>query len=157
MKSAVVYYSFTGNTHRIAQLIVDILKNKGKEVIPVRIRPFKEETNFFKQCMDAFLGKKPDLYRTLLDLKDFDWIILGSPVWAFKPAPAVNTYLDKCSSLEGKQAICFVTYGSGVGKEKTLEVMKKGLEAKGARVVGKISLQQDETVEKCRERLSEVL
>lgn len=157
MKSAVIYYSFTGNTHRVAELFVNILKNKGEEAVPVRIRPLKEETSFLGQCKEAFLGNKPELYRTLLDLKEFDRIILGSPVWAFKPAPAINTYIDKCSSLEGKEAICFVTYGSGAGKGKALTIMKKGLEGKGARVVGEISFQQGEGNEKCRGKLSRLL
>ncbi|MBL7155826.1 MAG: NAD(P)H-dependent oxidoreductase [Candidatus Omnitrophica bacterium] len=157
MKTAVVYYSFTGNTHRVAQIIVDILKNKGEDVVPVRIRPLKEETSFFMQCKDAFLAKKPELYKTLLDLKDFDKVILGSPVWAFKPAPAINTYLDKCVLGEGKKAILFVTYGSGTGKKKALEVMKKGIEKKGASVIKALSFQQAEKEKSCREKIEKVL
>ena len=156
MKTIVIYYSYSGNTHRVVQLIVNVLKNKGEEAIPVRIRPLTEVTTFLGQCREAFLGKKPELYRTLLDLKDFDRIILGSPVWAFKPAPAINTYLDKCSSLQGKEAIAFVTYGSGVGKDKTLQAMKKSLEKKGAHVATTISFQQSESPAKCRERLVKI-
>ena len=74
MRTAVVYYSHTGNTHRIAQIIIGVLKSKNEEAIPVRIRPLKEETNFLKQCRDSFLSKKPELYRTLLNLKDYDRI-----------------------------------------------------------------------------------
>ena len=157
MKTAIVYYSFSGNTHRVAQIMTDVLKNKGHEVTPVRIRPLKEEASFLKQCRDAFLGKKPELYRTLLDLSGFDRVIFGSPVWAFKPVPAINTYLDKCSGLEGKETFCFVTYGSGAGKKKTLEIMKKRLAAKGARLGGEVSFQQGESDEKCKDKLSGAL
>ncbi|MGB2706065.1 MAG: NAD(P)H-dependent oxidoreductase [Candidatus Omnitrophota bacterium] len=157
MKTAVIYYSFTGNTHRVAQIIIDILKSKGEEAIPVRIRPLKEETSFLGQCKEAFFAKKPELYKTLLDLGDFDRVILGSPVWAFKPAPAINTYLDKCSSLKGKEAISFVTYGSGAGKGRALEIMKRGLEAKGAHVAGTMSFQQGENIAVCKEKLSKML
>jgi flavodoxin len=157
MKSAVVYYSYSGNTHRIAQMICDILREKGQEVVPVRIRPLKEETSFFIQCRDAVLGKKPEIYRTLLDLTGFDRVILGSPVWAFKPVPAINAYLASCSTLDGTSAVCFVTYGSGTGKEKALSVMEKGLRGKGANVVAKISFQQDESPDASREKLSKVL
>lgn len=157
MKTAIVYYSYSGNTHRLAQLILGILKERGEEAVPIRVRPLKEETSFFIQCKEAFFGKKPELYKTLLGLKDFDRIILGSPVWAFKPAPAVNTYLDKCSSLNGKEAIPFITYGSGTGKDKALLIMKKSLEAKGARVLKTMSFQQGESAASCREKLKEVL
>ena len=157
MKTAIVYYSYSGNTDRVATLIADILKDKGDEVMPVRIRPLNEPKNFFVQCREAFLSRKPELYRTLLDLKDFDRVILGSPVWAFKPVPAVNTYIDKCSRIEGKEVIIFVTYGSGTGKDKALELMKKGLEARGARVSKVLSFQQAEGLESCRRKIREVL
>lgn len=157
MKTAVVYYSYTGNTHRVAQLIIGVLKSRGEEAIPVRIRPLKEETNFLKQCRDSFLRKKPELYKTLLELKNYDRIILGSPVWAFNPAPALNTYLDNCTSLEGKEAICFVTYGSGAGKEKALGILKKSLKIKGVKVVGEISFQQNEKLEVSKGKISKML
>lgn len=157
MKSVVVYYSFTGNTDRLAKLIIDILNKRGEEAIQVRIRPLKEEKNFLAQCRDAFLARKPELYKTLLDLGEFDKVFLGSPVWAFKPAPAVNTYLEECGSLNGKTAICFVTYGSGTGKDKALDAMKKRLEAKGAHVTEKISFQQTEKADSCRKKLERIL
>ncbi len=157
MKTAVIYYSYSGNTHRAAHAIMDFLKNKNESAIAVRIRPLREVTSFFGQCKEAFLAKKPELYRTLIDLKDFDRIILGSPVWAFKPAPAINTYLDQCGSLKGKEAISFVTYGSGAGKEKALLIMKKGLLAKGARVTGTMSFQQGEDAGECRRKAKKIL
>lgn len=156
MKSAIVYYSYTGNTHRVVHLIIGILKQKGEDAIPVRIRPLKEETNFFVQCAGAFFSKKPELYRTLLNLKGFDRIIVGSPVWAFKPAPAINTFLDKCNSLDGMEAVCFVTYGSGTGKESALRVIKSALERKGARNTKTISFQQNQPDEECRKELLKI-
>ena len=109
------------------------------------------------QCKDSFLGKKPDIYRTLLDLNEFDKIILGSPVWAFKPAPAINTYLDKCSSLKGKEAVCFVTYGSGTGKNKALSAMKKSLEKKGVARVNTLSFQEKENTEEIKKKILSLL
>ncbi|NQT22628.1 MAG: NAD(P)H-dependent oxidoreductase [Candidatus Omnitrophica bacterium] len=157
MRTAVVYYSYSGNTHRVGQLIIGVLKSKGEDGIPVRIRPLKEEVSFIKQCRDAFMRKKPKIYRTMLDLKDYDRIILGSPVWAFNAAPAISTYLEECRSIEGKEAICFVTYGSGAGKDKTLKAMKEKLTERGAKVVAEVSFQQNEGLESCREKLEKIL
>jgi len=157
MRTAIVYYSFTGNTNRTAHIIADMLRYRGEDVVPIRIRPLKEEKHFLAQCRDAFMGKKPELYKTLLDLNGFDKVIFGSPVWAFKPAPAINAYIDKCSSLEGKKAVCFVTYGSGAGKDKTLENMKKALQAKGANVIQTVSFQQTESPASSREKLDKIL
>jgi len=156
MKTAIVYYSYSGNTDRVAGLIAGILRKKGDDVTPVRIRPLKETRNFLAQCKEAFLSGKPELYRTLLDLKDFDRIVLGSPVWAFNPAPAINTYIERCGSLEGKEVFLYVTYGSGTGKDRALDAMRKGLEARGARVAGTFSFQQAEGLESCRRKIREV-
>ena len=157
MKTVLVYYSYSGNTHRIARLMTEVLKGKGADVTSVRIRPLKEDTNFLIQCREAFLGKKPELYRTLLDLKDYDRIILGSPVWAFKPVPAINTYIEACSSLKDKEVFCFVTYGSGAGKDNTLEHMKKCLEKKGAKVAETLSFQQNENDEEVKSKILKVI
>lgn len=157
MKTAIVYYSYTGNTHRVAQLIEGVLKEKGVEVTPIRIRPLSETDSFLLQCKEAFFGKKPELYNTLFDLSRFDKVIFGSPVWAFKPAPAINTYLDKCSSLDGKLAACFVTYGSGTGKDKALNVMKNGLQKKNANVTEVLTIQQAEKKDAILEKLSKIL
>jgi len=151
MKTAIVYYSYSGNTHNVAQAIVEHLTQKGEEAIPVRIRPLQEETSFALQSRDAFFGKKPELYRTLLDLSEYDRIILGSPVWAFRPAPAINTYLSTCSSLEGKEVYCFVTYGSGTGKGRAMRFMQQGLVAKGARWQGEFFIQQAASDERIKE------
>ena len=159
MRTAIVYYSHTrtGNTHRIARLAAETLRREGEKVIPVRIRPLKEAANFFTQCAEAFFSKKPKLYRTLLDLKDFDRIIIGSPVWAFKPAPAINTFLAECGTLEGKEVICFVTYASGAGKQNALDILKKKLTTKGARITQTAFFRGDETSGECREKWSNLL
>lgn len=157
MKSVIVYYSYSGNTHRAAQALSEALREKGDEVRPVRIRPLKEDKNFLTQCVSSFFRKKPELYKTLLDLGDFDRVIIGSPVWAFKPAPPVNTYLSNIGSLEGKEAISFVTYGSGTGKDKALKALKSALEKKGAKSVKTISFQQDQPAQDCKNEFLKLL
>ncbi|MCQ9207094.1 MAG: NAD(P)H-dependent oxidoreductase [Omnitrophica bacterium] len=159
MRTAIVYYSYTrtGNTHRIARLAAETLRREGEKVVPVRIRPLKEAANFFAQCAEAFFAKKPELYRTLLDFKDFDRIIIGSPVWAFKPAPAINTFLAECGALDGKEAICFVTHAGGAGRKNALEILKKKLAIKGACIAQTAFFRGDETSEECRVKLSKLL
>ena len=157
MRSIVVYYSYSGNTHKVAQGLVGALKSRGEEVTPVRIRPLKEDRNLVIQILNTILGKKPELYRTLLDLSGFDRIIVGCPVWAFTPTPAINTYLDKCASLGGKKAVAFVTHKIGLGSKQTLSAMKKRLELKGAKSVKTISFQQNHPAEKYKNEFLKLL
>ncbi|MCX5704091.1 MAG: flavodoxin, partial [Candidatus Omnitrophica bacterium] len=64
------------------------------------------------------------------------------PVWAFAPAPAMNTYLDRCFGLEGKKIILFTTYGSGTGNKRCLNYMQDIVVKKGARGIKRFSVQQ---------------
>ena len=67
---------------------------------------------------------------------------MGTPVWAFGPAPAMNTYLDRCSGLEGKTVVLFTTYGSGTGNGRCLDYMQNILTGKGVKAFKRFSIQQ---------------
>jgi len=141
MKTLIVYYSYSGNTKRIAEKLKDILSKKG-EVEIRQLRPADESRNFFIQATSAFLGKRTQLFDVQFDLAGYDLICIGTPVWAFAPTPAVNTFLDKLQNLDGKDAICFTTYGSGAGVKKCLNMMSNRLKQKGAFKISSFSIQQ---------------
>jgi flavodoxin len=141
MRSIIIYYSYTGNTKRVAEILADYLKGKNNEVEIVRLEA-QESSHFFKQAIRGLTHKKTKINPVNFDLKDYDLICFGTPVWAFGPAPAMNTYLDKCFNLEKKEVILFCTYGSGVGKERCLDYMQKILEKKQVKKISRFSIQQ---------------
>lgn len=141
MKSLIVYYSYTGNTRKIAERLKDILSRKGEAEI-YQLKPIDESNNFFVQAIRAFAGKRAQLPDLKFDLSSYDLICLGTPVWAFAPTPAINTFLDKCKNLDGKDAICFTTYGSGTGVKRCINTMIERLKQKGAFKISSFSIQQ---------------
>jgi len=141
MKSVVIYYSYSGNTKKVAQMLTELLAQKG-EVQQTELVGLDESKSFFGQCRRAFLRKRATLQPVNLDLSRYDLICLGTPVWAFGPTPAINTYLDKCFGLEGKNVILFTTYGSGTGNERCLKFMQDILAKKGAKQFSRFSIQQ---------------
>jgi len=141
MKSLIVYYSYTGNTEKIAEKLRGILSKKGQTEIH-QLKPIDESDNFFAQAASAFTGKRAQLSNVKFDLSGYDLICLGTPVWAFAPTPAINTYLDKVQNLDGKDAICFVTYASGAGVKRCLNTMIEKLKQKGAFKISGFSIQQ---------------
>ena len=156
MKSLVVYYSVTGKTRLVAQAIGNELNATVMEISETK--PRKRGPSLYAiGGFEAKMNKRSKIEPIEADLAQYERVFVGSPVWNSRPVPAINAYLDKCSSLRGKEAICFVTYGSGAGKQRTLKAMKKRLEAKGARVIGTISFQQREGNERCKEKLKELL
>ena len=141
MNSAVVYYSYSGNTRRVAQALSAILKEKG-QVQEVELSALDESGSFLGQCQRAFRHKKALLKEVNFDISGFDLICFGTPVWAFGPAPALNTFLEKCSGVAGKKVVLFTTYGSGAGNERCLKFMQDTLAKKGVQDFNKFSIQQ---------------
>jgi len=141
MKSAIIYYSYSGNTKKVAKILTESL-NLQSEAAETELKPTDESKSFFKQCRRAFSHTRAKIEPVNLDLSDYDLICFGSPVWAFGPAPAMNTYLDNCTGLNGKDIILFTTYGSGTGNERCLNYMQEILAKKGARSFRRFSVQQ---------------
>jgi flavodoxin len=141
MDSAIVYYSYSGNTKMVSQVLADYLKEKSKTEI-VELKSLDESNKFLIQAARAFRHKRARIAEPNFNLSDYDLICFGTPVWAFGPVPAMNTYLDKCFGIEGKEIILFTTYGSGAGNERCLNYMRDILAKKGAKQFRIFSIQQ---------------
>lgn len=140
MKTLITYYSYTGHTDRVARIFGKMLEAKG-DVHVQRLKPAGEIKSFIGQCLAARKAEKAILEEGVkFDVTSYDLVLIGSPVWAFAPAPAVNTFLASLSGLKGKRAIVLLTSGSGLGVKKCFDNIKKALEAKGASKVDEINI-----------------
>ena len=140
MKTLITYYSYSGITDKVVKMYADLLKKNG-EVTLQRLTPKTEITTFLGQCKAAFSEKRAELEGDVkFDVKDYDLVIIGSPVWAFAPVPAVNTYLDKVSQVEGKRVIVLLTSGSGTGVGRCYEIIRKIFENKKAAQIEMINV-----------------
>lgn len=102
MKSAVIYYSETGNTEKVAKAIAGAIAGEIKRVEEV----------------------KPD------ELIDYDLIFIGTPVHGSRPAKKIGDFLDKLPQLSGKKAAAFCTTHIG-GDKMTFRIIKEKLEKRG--------------------------
>ena len=123
MKTAVVYFSWSGNTRFAAETIA---KKSGGDLFEIRAEiPYNSD--YGKCCDEA----KPECYgKTLrsikpiegLDLAKYDVVFVGSPNWWGTMAPPVRTWVTQGKdALKGKTVCLFQTHGGGgmqrVGKE----------------------------------------
>ena len=141
MKSLVIYYSFSGNTRKVSEVLAEYLKQKG-EVEIIELKALDESDKFLIQAARGFRKKRAEIAPINFDLSQYDLVCLGTPVWGLGPSPAMNTFLDKCLGLEGKDIVIFTTYGSGAGNSKCLNYMQKILAEKGAKSFKRFSVQQ---------------
>jgi flavodoxin len=121
MKTLVVYYTRTGNPKFAAETAAAELGADIEEVVDLKKR--QGRLAFLSNGKDAMQAKETQIAQTNRDPKDYDLIIVGQPVWAGSPTPAIRTYLNK-SDLSGKKvALFFSDSGLGQAVEKTKVLM----------------------------------
>ena len=108
LKSLVVFYSRTGNARFVAQTIAAEVGADMEEVIDLKKR--SGITGYFIGGSDARRGKETQIAPTQKSPTDYDLIIVGTPVWFGRPAPAIITYLKK-NDLSGKKVAVFFVQG----------------------------------------------
>ncbi|MFA5928268.1 MAG: flavodoxin [Candidatus Margulisiibacteriota bacterium] len=138
MKTLVVYYSKTGTTKKVAEVIAQELNADVEEIIDL-----KDRSGFFGFIFAGrdTLKKIPTrIKETIKNPADYDLIVLGSPLWGFKGAsPAVRTYLQM-NKDSIKDAAFFLTMGGTPGQK----VFDDLTEVLGQVPVGVFEVKQDE-------------
>lgn len=102
MKVLIVYYSRTGNTKILAEIIATNLKktlsNKNSTVAIEEINDMKKRTgfwNWFIAGRDAIRKKLTVINKPKYQPVDFDITLLGTPIWAGTLSPAIRTYISQ--------------------------------------------------------------
>lgn len=114
-KSLVVFFSLDGNTKFIAENIKeeinsDLLELKMEK--KARTGAFKK---FFFNGMDALLKKKIELLPLDINLKEYEYLFIGTPVWAGTLTPAVRTFINN-NKIAGKRIVLFACYAGSENK-----------------------------------------
>jgi flavodoxin len=126
MKSLVVYYSRTGNAKFVAETVAAELGSDIEEVVDLKKRGGK--LGWVSAGRDASGGKCTQIAPTTKDPKDYDLVIVGTPVWAWSPSCAIRTYLGN-HDLSGKKVALFFTLDNNLRQavEKTKALMPNSL------------------------------
>ena len=134
-RKAIVYYSYSNNTKKIVDEIIKSVKADVYEIKPVI--PYPDDYELLVEQEEHKQGKEEvvEIEDLKINLKDYDTIILGTPVWWYTMAPPVRSFL-KNNDLSGKTIIPFITNGGWIGT--TLEDINKL--TKGAHVKNEIDI-----------------
>ena len=127
MKTAVVYYSMSGNTAETAKKIADTAGADLVEIRPVKAYPDKGIRKFLWGGKSAVMAETPALQPYDFRAEDYDRIIIGFPVWASNMAPPVRTFVkENGASLQGRRIAAFACQ-SGNGAEKAFRKLAECL------------------------------
>ena len=127
MKTLVIYYSFEGNTKLIAENIAKAVDAEILEIKPVEEIKTKGFMKFFWGGKQVMMNEKPELQPLDKNPNNYELIMIGTPVWAWGPAPPMKTFLEKYK-FENKKIALFCCHGGGKGK--IFDKMKTALDEK---------------------------
>lgn len=122
----VVYFSATGNTERVAEMIAEAAGGDLFELEPVE--PYTDEdlnyrddnSRTSKEYADASLREVELIAATVDGFSEYEHIFVGYPIWWGVAAWPVDTFV-KANDFTGKTVIPFCTSGSsGLGRSGEL-------------------------------------
>ena len=122
---AVVYFSKTGNTRKVAETIrsltgADLYEVTTKEPYPEEYGP---TTEIVKEEIEK--GIEREIVAPKMDLSKYDVVILGTPTWWHHVAQALQTWI-KSVDLKGKTVAHFNTHGGGGRMHTRLRLGSRG-------------------------------
>lgn len=123
MKRLFIYYSQSGN----GDLVAETLKAQGFEIRKV-IPKKKPPKSFFLQIVaggfGAGIGRKEPLDGYDTDVKDFDGVVIGSPVWNARLSCPINTVLNE-TDLKDKRPSFILYSGSGEAPKAVKKLLQR--------------------------------
>ena len=133
----IIYYSLEGNIDFLARAAA---KEDGAELCrleTVKEYPKKGLMKFLHGGRDASFGFKPELKTALPDLSAYERIIIGTPVWASKPAAPINTFLEQADFKDKNVSI--LVSSAGGSPAKCIDIITNVVTAKGGTVTGSLA------------------
>lgn len=139
-KVLVAYFSATGNTKRVAQMINSNINSDIFEIVPAT--PYTNNDLNYNNSNSKTSKERADktirpAIKNKIDLSKYDVIFLGYPIWWGEAPRIVSTFIEN-NNLNGKIIVPFVTSGSsGIGSSaKELTQLTKGATWKDGRRFG---------------------
>jgi len=162
MKDLIIYYSWTGHTKTVASVIAAAVNGELVEIQEIKTR--KKGVGFVVAAFQALCGVKSRIKEMEFTPDRYNRIFLGTPIWAGKATPAINSFLAHYK-LANKKIYLFFTLQDNKPPLKTVETLSKKVKEKDGQVYNLISIKTNmgetlnrERVEtKIREWLDKIL
>ncbi|EPY2280932.1 flavodoxin family protein [Clostridium sporogenes] len=116
MKSLIVFYSLEGHTKFISNIIAEELDCDLLQLKPEKEIPETGIGRFFRGGKSAIFNEKPSLKNQIPNLNEYDTIFIGTPIWAGRYTPAINTFVSE-NKIKEKNVAFFACHGGGGAKK----------------------------------------
>lgn len=125
MKTLIVFYSLSGGTEYISNVLK---KELEADIITLQPKFKLKNKGFLKYVIGGFqtISKaKPRLENYNFNVKDYDTIIIGSPVWAGNFVPAIRSFIAKEDLTAKKVAVFVCCHDRNSGKDALSKLKNK--------------------------------
>lgn len=107
----VIYYSYTGSSRRVADLLCAQQNWRMAEVVETRSR--RGLTGTLRCVLDSALRRRPSIRYDGPPPEDFDAVVLISPIWLQRLAGPMRSFVEQCSARLPRVAVVSVMGGTG--------------------------------------------
>jgi flavodoxin len=101
-------------------------------------RPIPMPFVYVSGSFSAYMNRGTKIKPLDVDLRQYDRIFIGSPMWAYRPAPAINSFMYQ-TNFEGRSVIPFFTMG-GDSSEQALRNITAKIERRQGKVAGSFAI-----------------
>jgi DNA-binding transcriptional ArsR family regulator len=141
IRACVIFYSYSGITRGVAE---GIRNATGCDLVEVRPKkPYSSFSVYTRGVLRSRKGACDPIEHAEIDVSGYDLLIIGTPVWAGMPAPAINGAVRALKGCEGKMTVVFTTCSNYPGE--ALPILAKALSERGVRVMAEITLDAKDT------------
>lgn len=114
MKTLVVVYSRTGWTRRVGE---EIARECGAELRVIEdVNSRRGLFGYWRSIQDARKARQPAIKPMSLDLRPYDLVILGAPVWAGHMAAPMRSFIQRYKQELRRVAVFCTMRGSGADR-----------------------------------------
>jgi flavodoxin len=114
----IIYYSRTGHTRTVARMIHALAGGDVAEIRTVNPYPGDYAALVAQNAEEQRADYKPPLKTAIDNVKSYDVVFIGSPIWNVRLTPPVRSFLSS-HDLSGRVIAPFVTYKvSGLGRSR---------------------------------------
>ena len=135
----VVYYSRSGNTEAMAR---EVSRKFNSDIVKIEAERYPLDYQGWRNAGNDADDKvtmvqiKPEV----VDMEKYRLVFIGSPIWWYRPAPPLWTFVEK-NDFKEKNVILFNTFNSRF-KSEEIEKFRGEIEKKGGRLIDHIFIRR---------------
>ena len=123
MKTLIVYYSLEGSTRMIAEKLAEMTGADLLEIRSVKKYPTKGPAKFIIGGKDAAFKVCPEIEKPDVNLKAYDAVVFGTPVWDGTIAPPLRSFMRDI--IVKNPVVAAYACMAGKDPKKTFDVIKE--------------------------------